>query len=410
VTRAVRLALAGVAGLVVGALVGLALPASSEDRAAPGPTAGPDPAIDAVGWSRTTAPAPAPAPVPAPVAARPRTVLSWTTGGLPGALAAAVDALDAVAATTVVAGDLVEVTEVLGPDGRRASQPPPGMVVGLDTVAIDPATYPAFAERADRRLLRALAPGEAAVGATSAAVHGLAVGDELRVRAGAAVRVVGIVADRSVGAAGLVLPAAGATAVGVTTPRYVLARPATSAADAAAAIRALPSDRPQRVRVEGESPYLRSSDAVLPQSRIEATFGAWAYAAGPDGTLHQDPAWVAANIVTAQVPVLGEVRCHRDLIPALRGAMTELAERNLAGLVQTYDGCYNPRRVAGRDSVSRHAWGAAVDLNFGGNRTGVSSIQDDRLVDVLARWGFASGDGWLVPDPGHFEYVGPPRG
>lgn len=399
--RAARLALATVAGLAVGALVGLALPASSEDREAPVPAGAPAGTGGSSGPTTTTIP-------PDPL--RPRTVLSWTTGGLPTALAPAIDALDEVAATTVVAGDLVEVTDVLGPDGRRAPSPPPGLVLGLDAVAVDPATYPPFAERPDRRLLRGLAPGEAAVGATAAAVHGLAAGVLVRLDGGATLRVVGVVADRSVGAAGLVLPAAGGGAAGVTTPRYVLARPATSAADAAAAMRALPSDRPQRIRVEGETPYLRSSDAVLPQSRIEATFGAWAYTPGPDGTLRQEPAWVAANIVTARVPVLGEVRCHRDLLPALRGAMTELAERNLAGLIQTYDGCHNARRVAGRASISRHAWGAAIDLNFGGNRTGVSSIQDDRLVEVMARWGFASGDGWLVPDPGHFEYVGPPRG
>ena len=53
--------------------------------------------------------------------------------------------------------------------------------------------------------------------------------------------------------------------------------------------------------------------------------------------------------------------------------------------------------------------GAAVDLNFGATAPVWSSIQDDRLVDVLARWGFASGDGWLVPDPGHFEVRRPAR-
>lgn len=398
------LVVVALAGLVVGATLGLALPASSAGRTSPPPT------IASPG-SGATAADPAGGERPTEAGAdRPGTVLVWTTGGLPPDLAAMVDASPAVAATTVVAGDLLTVPEVLGPDGRRRSAPPPGLVLGLEAIAVDPATYPAFATRADRRLLRGLAPGDAVVGATSAAVHGLGPGTSVRFANGTSVRVVGVVADQSVGAAELVVPLAGAAAAGVDTPRYVLARPTTSAADAAAAIRALPTDRPRQVRVEGETPYLRSSDAVLPQARIEATFGAWFFTPGPDGTLRQDPAWVDANIVTADVPVLGEVRCHRDLIPALRGAMAELAERNLASLIQTYDGCYNPRMVAGRASISRHAWGAAVDLNFGGNRTGTSSIQDDRLVEVMARWGFASGDGWLVPDPGHFEYVGPPRG
>lgn len=58
--------------------------------------------------------------------------------------------------------------------------------------------------------------------------------------------------------------------------------------------------------------------------------------------------------------------------------------------------------------MSRRAWGAAVDLSFSNNPTGASSAQDDRLVTIVERWGFVSGDDWLVPDSGHFEYVGPP--
>jgi hypothetical protein len=29
---------------------------------------------------------------------------------------------------------------------------------------------------------------------------------------------------------------------------------------------------------------------------------------------------------------------------------------------------------------------------------------------VMERWGFVSGGDWLIPDPGHFEYLRPPRG
>jgi hypothetical protein len=31
-------------------------------------------------------------------------------------------------------------------------------------------------------------------------------------------------------------------------------------------------------------------------------------------------------------------------------------------------------------------------------------------VAIFERWGFTSGDTWLKPDAGHFEYVGPPPG
>jgi hypothetical protein len=35
-------------------------------------------------------------------------------------------------------------------------------------------------------------------------------------------------------------------------------------------------------------------------------------------------------------------------------------------------------------------------------------VQDPRLLEVFARWGFTDGSGWLVTDAGHFEYVAPP--
>mgnify|MGYP003618669149 CR=1 FL=1 len=403
--RALALVAVAVVGVVAGASVTLALQAREGDAGeAPAPTVAP------------VAPAPEPsAGTPTSAATRsattrpePPTVLAWTAGGLDAALAERVGSLEEVARSTVVAGDLVTIAAT---DLRTG--PAAGMVLGLDAIAIDPATYPPFAEPADRAPLRRLLPGEAVVGATSAELHSWGAGDTVALTTGATVRVTAVVADASVGAAELVVPRGGAATAGIDTDRYLLLRPRHTSDTAAAAVRTTADPAHPlrvRVRVEGETPYLRSSDAVLPQARIKATFGEFAYVPPTSGRdLVQDPRWVAEEIVTAEVPVLGRVRCHRGLVPALRGALRELADRNLAGLIQSHDGCYNPRLVAEGGSISRHAWGAAIDLNFSGNRTGTASIQDPRLVEVMGRWGFASGDGWLVPDPGHFEYIGPPR-
>ncbi len=70
-------------------------------------------------------------------------------------------------------------------------------------------------------------------------------------------------------------------------------------------------------------------------------------------------------------------------------------------------GCWNPRLIRADDGISRHAWGAALDLNVNANPTGLASAQDPRLVEVMQRWGFTSGAHWLVPDPSHFEYLQP---
>ena len=73
--------------------------------------------------------------------------------------------------------------------------------------------------------------------------------------------------------------------------------------------------------------------------------------------------------------------------------------------MESFEGCFNPRTIAGSTQPSRHAWGAAVDVNFSTNPTGSTSTVDPRLVEVMERWGFGSGDEWLVPDSGHFEYI-----
>jgi hypothetical protein len=98
-------------------------------------------------------------------------------------------------------------------------------------------------------------------------------------------------------------------------------------------------------------------------------------------------------------------------VTALRGALGELVERNLASLVDptAFQGCWVPRLIGPGLGVSRHAWGIAFDLNVGANVRGQGSAQDPRLVEVLEHWGFGWGGQWLLPDPPHFEYLRPPE-
>ena len=144
-------------------------------------------------------------------------------------------------------------------------------------------------------------------------------------------------------------------------------------------------------------------DAVLPQAMVKERFGEFAWRKAAGDTYTQDPAWAAASLATARVPILGRVRCNRALLGALAGAMGELRQQRPGRLVDpdAYAGCWNPRLTRGGGGVSRHAWGAAVDLNVAGNPTGLASAQDPRLVD-MERWGFTWGGRWLIPDPAHF--------
>jgi hypothetical protein len=150
----------------------------------------------------------------------------------------------------------------------------------------------------------------------------------------------------------------------------------------------------------------RHGDAVLPQAQIKERFGEFSYRISSGRSIELDPAWRAEAITSATVPLLGRVTCHQASIPLIQGAMQELVDRGLSHIIDpsTFRGCFNPRFISGRRDLSRHAWGVALDVNWGANPTGLASGQDPRLVETMDRWGFTSGHDWLIPDAGHFEW------
>ena len=165
-----------------------------------------------------------------------------------------------------------------------------------------------------------------------------------------------------------------------------------------------------RFRAPGETPFLREGDAVLPQALIKDRFGEFAHRPAAGRDVEQDPAWVAEHIVTAEVPILGRIRCHRAFVTAFAGALSELRDEGLGYLLDRpgYAGCWAPRLVDAGLPLSRHAWGVAFDINVIKNTAGRGSAQDPRLVAIMRRWGFTFGGSWLDPDPAHFEYLRPP--
>ncbi len=378
------------------------------------------------GTDRSVAPAVDPLPTKTPTPTE-GLVLAWTPGGLPPGLAAAVAAAPMVESVTVVRGDPVELTASAGAEGKPVGSAADGMVIPLDAISVDPATYPATVPASARQLFAGLHDDEVVLGATSARLRGIGAGGTLTLAGGRALTVAGVVEDVAVGGAEVAFTHEGGAASGVVTERSLLVTYDGERAAVEDAVRGLLAPAAAvRFRAPGETPFLRSSDAVLPQALVKETFGEFAYrptgdgqgdeqGAGRDGQgagrdVEIDPAWEAANIVNADVPLLGRVRCHRLVVPLLIGAMDELVRDGLAGLVSPaeFDGCWDPRLVKAEGALSHHAWGAAFDLGYGDNPTGLASGQDPRLVAVLARWGFTWGGPWLVPDPAHFEFLATP--
>ncbi len=147
--------------------------------------------------------------------------------------------------------------------------------------------------------------------------------------------------------------------------------------------------------------------AVLTGTSAAEAVGTFRYTPLPSGRVVPDPGWVAANIRTETVPLLGEVTCHRVMIPQLRAALSEIVQRGLSPEIHPgeYAGCYYPRFI-GYDpakGLSLHSWGIAVDLNTPGNQRGTVGEMNRQVVAIFKKWGFAWGGDWNYTDPMHFE-------
>jgi hypothetical protein len=127
-----------------------------------------------------------------------------------------------------------------------------------------------------------------------------------------------------------------------------------------------------------------------------------------NGFIRPDPAWVAANIASGTVPILGTVTCHRILFPQLSAALAEIERKGLSSLIDPgdYGGCYVPRFVDRNPDLplSMHAFGLAIDINVSQNPLGTRGNMDPRIVAIFEKWGFKwGGDFRPRPDPMHFE-------
>ncbi len=162
-----------------------------------------------------------------------------------------------------------------------------------------------------------------------------------------------------------------------------------------------------RFRGPGETPYLRHADAVLPQVIIKSNFGEFLVRRG-DGGLVVDPAWFEENVVSATLPVVGSVTCHRSIMPLLQSVLETMIEDGNGDLIDPggFQGCWNPRYISDSDTLSRHSWGVAIDINHTDNPTGTSAVMPQALIDAFVAQGFTWGGDWLIPDPAHFEWVG----
>ena len=147
--------------------------------------------------------------------------------------------------------------------------------------------------------------------------------------------------------------------------------------------------------------------AFLMGTSAERAIGSFSFTPNGDGTITQDPAWVAKHITSKPVPILGKVTCHRVMLRQMGAAFAEIESKGLTHLIDTkqYGGCYVPRFIGRNEDLplSKHAWGLAFDINVSTNLQGNQPQLDPRIVEIMENWGFRWGGRWSNPDGMHFE-------
>ncbi|MGH2699143.1 MAG: M15 family metallopeptidase [Actinomycetota bacterium] len=348
---------------------------------------------------------------PSTVAPKRTVLLAWAPGGLPANTQIELERTRGVRAVATIEAGLDWIESSRSPDGTVLDHTPGGMAIPFENAYVNPADYAEFVSPADRDKVRSLDEGETLIPRTSEDLRGGGTGVVLRLQSGS-LTVTGVVDDVTTGGYEALSAGRAPRRWGVID-RFVLigldGRAKTSLVEKRLRSLLEPGQR-LRLRPSGVNPFLRYGDAVLPQLIIKASFGEFAARPIPgDRFFEIEESWRRLNIRVATLPVVGEVTCHRSLIPQLRAALKEVVARDLGYTIQPgqYGGCFAPRFVSPgpRHRLSHHAWGIAVDFNVSENPTGIRPNLDRRLVAVMREHGFTWGGDWLVPDGMHFEWV-----
>ena len=163
----------------------------------------------------------------------------------------------------------------------------------------------------------------------------------------------------------------------------------------------------------------KSPDSTLGTATAKKLLGEFSYRPTVGSSILVAGSWTSSNIAWkmryADIK-LGN-NCHRLVVDAIQGALTEIKNAGLSRFVDTrnsnrYGGCFVGRynRLAGNfGAPSRHAWGMAIDINTDTNPQGGVPQMNCAVVRIFRKWGFAWGGNFWPADGMHFEYVGERR-
>lgn len=293
-----------------------------------------------------------------------------------------------------------------------------GYFVPVEVAAVDPDQYAELLPDESELSAHDLAAGKAILSSSSARLRSMPDGGTLEFTTGI-MEVAGSVDDRWALDHEVVVARAVGESLGLRNPRYIAVTlgPGADPSQIESAVRAAAPPGPENegARVRGsEGTGLASLGNLLSMARLKLELGEFPARPAGGRMIKIEPGWIDTNTVRVTVPLLNdEFRCHKLVVPQIEAAMSEIQHNNWSVLIDGSDfgGCFSPRFISSSpdSGLSRHAWGAAFDLNVHSNLYGDPPAIDPRVVDIVESHGFNWGGRWDVPDGMHFEFVGASR-
>jgi hypothetical protein len=344
----------------------------------------------------------------------------WRSGGLNSSTieAAQIAARRLGASTTIVHSGTIGISRIER-NGDSIHRIAPGWQLGFSSLAFDSdEALPMIGSAVARVIER----GQVVMGRRTAERVGARVGDSITIlgwNGGVHTRTIGAIGSATeVGDTELTFSVADAARFGFVRPSSVRIFGFT---DREAALDLVRDLLPSGFVAADPSWKPSGRDITLSTARLKELLGEFQYTSAAStsdqDSITQDPTWVANNTVRKTLPILGSYRCHKRVIDDLSGALAEVQAKGLASSIDVadtrrYSGCHTPRFIRGTKangaSPSRHAYGAAIDLNPSTNRFGQQPNFDLRVVEIFRKWGFAWGGTWVKTDGTHMEWIGGP--
>lgn len=125
--------------------------------------------------------------------------------------------------------------------------------------------------------------------------------------------------------------------------------------------------------------------------------------------------WEARNIIDVALPlyhpatgIQWRIKCHRKIVTNVKELFGEYASKGFHGDYPIRQlGCFVPRHKMSdpNRSLSIHAYGLAIDINWLVNKVGFRGDMPANVVTLFKQYGWLWGGWWTRPlDPMHFQF------